>query len=323
MSNKNNTSPLSFVTGANGFVGKALSQKLLHAGHRLKLLTRNKASFANLGDFEPYADRVTIIEGDLRRVADWESALQNCDYVFNAAGEIRDEANMVALNVDATQDLLDACTGKNIKHITHLSSVGVIGALRSGVVDESEPCNPADMYERTKLEAEQVIIAWQQTSNIPVAMLRPTIIYGNGSKSDLIPFWFSMIRRGVVVTLGKNAIANFIHIDDVADSCVVACEQRIDGAYIIASPIKLREFIGIAAGEMRKSPVMLSVPPGLANTVAFGAESIFRLIKKRPPVSRRLCQALATRTHYVGTRFSEQTGWTPGSHKEGIRSTLR
>lgn len=314
--------PVSFVTGANGFVGKAICLALLQAGHRLKLLTRSGFDSSGMADFQPYQSQLTIVKGDLRHPRQWQDALKDCDNVFNAAGEIRDETNMQALNVDATRDLLNACSGTNVKHITHLSSVGVIGSSRCADVDESEPPTPADTYERTKLEAEKVIVQWQRDSNIPVAMLRPTIIYGQGSKSNLIPFWFSMIRRGVVVTLGKEAIANFVHIDDVAQSCVVACNQRLDGPYIIANPVRLREFIHTASSVMQKKPIVLSVPPVVAAVIARMMESFFKILNRTSPVTNRLCDALATRTNYISTRFTQQTGWEPVDHRIGIRRTL-
>lgn len=311
--------PVSFVTGANGFIGTHLTNALLASGHSVKILSRSE----RLSNTE-WSDRdITIVPGDLCEPGEWQQQIRDCDFVFHCAGEVRDESRMSDLNVRATQLILDSCAGSSVKHITHLSSVGVIGSTVSGNVDESAPCHPFNAYEISKWEAENKVRAWCKTESIPVAMLRPTIVYGRNEKTSLILFWLKMIRRGLVFTVGKKAVANYVCVDDVVSACVVAANNKLHGEFIVANPLSLTEFLEQAAVALGTSPRIVGLPVPLVMGLSRCATSVLSVIGKKSPFAPETVKALAMETRYVADKLSEHSTWQPTDHVTSLKDLVQ
>lgn len=307
-----------FVTGATGFIGAHLTRALIDYGHHVKVLSRQSTPQTALWS----TDEVDVVTGDLLAPEQWKSALETCDFVFHTAGEVRDEARMQSINVTGTQNLLDACANTKIKHIVHLSSVGVIGANRAGDVDETEPTSPFNPYEVSKWEAEKVVTQWQAKNDIPVAMLRPTVVYGEHARSTLILFWLKLAKRGVVLTIGKDPIANYVYVADVMNACLLTSQSHANGTYIVGNPILLREFIAIGAEALGSNVRSLPLPKWIAKLVARVITPLLENLGKTSPWTPQLVDALALRSRYVATKLGAETGWTPTSHQVGLARTI-
>src|SRR5688500_12685610 len=84
------------------------------------------------------------------------------------------------VNVGATVNLLRAAHDAGVKRVVYCSSVGVFGELAHLPADESTPCNPTNIYEQTKLAAEQAVQSFTREFGLPVIIARPAWVYGPG-----------------------------------------------------------------------------------------------------------------------------------------------
>jgi nucleoside-diphosphate-sugar epimerase len=159
--------------------------------------------------------------------------MRGCDAVFHCAAEKNDAGTMRAINVFATKLLFDMACDLQVGFFCHLSSVGVVGRTRSKVVDESAPCNPVNLYEETKLAAEEIV-----SQGIPggsVVILRPTNIFG----AETLERWLQRsIRTRARLFLKGYENSHLVYVEDVAAAAVhwlqASCQKRVD-TFIVSS----------------------------------------------------------------------------------------
>ncbi len=307
-----------FITGATGFIGAHLTRALLDEGYHVKVLTRK----TTIDNALWAATEVEVVQGDLLQPEQWQDALLGCTFVFHTAGEVRNESRMDALNVTGTQHLLQACAAANVTHIVHLSSVGVIGANRAGPIDETEPANPFNTYEVSKWEAEKVVAAWQQNNSIPVAVLRPTVVYGEQARSTLILFWMKLVQRGIRFTIGSNPVANYVYVADVVKACLAVSIKKANDTFIVGNPILLKDFIEIGATVLGRNARALALPKWVAMAVANIATPLFKLLGRKSPWTPELVQALALQSSYEAKKLEVETDWTATPHTVGLAKTI-
>ena len=118
------------ITGATGFIGRELVFKHLECGNSVKILTRKNK------DQLTFPVEVQVVNGDLSDAGDsLPSFVKGVDVLYHCAAEILDESKMFKINVIGTQNLVNASTGI-IKHWVQLSSTGVYGKIKSGLITE-------------------------------------------------------------------------------------------------------------------------------------------------------------------------------------------
>lgn len=213
------------VTGASGFVGRVLVDRLLERGHAVTALSRAH---------DPGLPRqVRVQVGDLATGNGLHpQVFENVELVFHCAGEIRDASIMRQVHVDGTRRLL-SCLGSrggSLPHWVHLSSVGAYGppavASEPRTVDENSPENPAGEYETTKTESDRLVRQYASDYGMPVTVLRPSIVIGAHMSNASVRAVIAIVERGWYFHVGSaDAIANYVHVDDVADA-LLACASR-------------------------------------------------------------------------------------------------
>src|SRR5215212_7405434 len=149
-----------FITGATGFIGSRLAQRLRERGDEVVCLVRSPEKARDLE-----TAGCTIVEGDLSDEAAIRSAVEGCDAVFHVAADYRvgimaeKREKMRDTNVGGTTRVLDAAIAAGAKKIVYVSTVAVFGNTRGEVVDETYT-HPGDeftsYYEQTKWEAHNV-----------------------------------------------------------------------------------------------------------------------------------------------------------------------
>lgn len=211
------------VTGATGMIGSKIVSLLLEQNYKVKVLSRNK-SFVD--------PRVEVIYGSLANMPEIEELLVDISLMFHCAAELNNEEKMWETNVVGTQNLIKALSNKPIEYFCHMSSVGVIGKFDGMLADETTKCNPLNLYEKSKLEAEKIINNYSGPAR--VIILRPTNVI-NKIKNNLK----GLSKLALFFKGGENA--HIVHSDDVAsvamyfiqnhsgknpDCYIVSCDQE-------------------------------------------------------------------------------------------------
>ena len=213
------------VTGGNGFIGKKLIEELSKIKCRIKMLTRKKDS--------KFPNNVEIFIGDLTE-PDLSLAkfLEGCDVLFNCAGEINIEEQMSLLHINGTQKLInsiqnESTLSKKIVHWVQLSSCGAYGPPPNNNIQirrditESSNTNPINEYEKTKTKSDELIIK-SSVNNFSYTILRPSNVIGASMTNQYIRKLIKLVNSGRFFFIGKkDAIATFVHVDDVANAMIL------------------------------------------------------------------------------------------------------
>ncbi len=170
------------VTGGSGFVGGAIVERLLQAGHSLRLAQRSPVP---AGLRAAGVDHAPV--GDLGQPVEWGEILDGVTAVVHVAGLAhqppgRSDAAVFAVNADATARLARAAKAAGIGHFIFMSSVrAVVGASSPDIIDDDTLPSPVDAYGRSKLAAEQAVAA----EGLDGAILRPVLVAGAGAGGNL------------------------------------------------------------------------------------------------------------------------------------------
>lgn len=196
------------VTGATGMIGRRIVKRLQTLGYKIRVLTRR--SYTD--------DGVHVFNASFANEAKLDEFICGADFVFNCAAELSDESKMHAVNVLGTAKLTELVAKHHIKYYCHLSSAGVVGRTSQEIVDEDTPCQPQNLYETTKLEAEK--FASCRIENCNTIILRPTNVVDHEHLGELsLPFDGSFKSRLKAFIKGGEC-AHIVHADDVADAAL-------------------------------------------------------------------------------------------------------
>ena len=293
------------VTGAGGLIGKHLVPMLRERGHSVVVLSRRATTAGE--------DGVEVRRGDLSDPASLGEALLGCTSVIHAAGELFDAARMRATNVEGTRNLLRALPG-TVRHVVHVSSIGVIGPVAGVDVDEGATCAPQSEYERTKLEAERIALQLAASSGVGVTVLRPTNVFGereDKGRPDSFLALLGAIQKRRFVFFGREAMSNYVYAGDVAAACVAAVDLCPGGLIHLNDPSSLEEFVSLAAQALHVAPPTLRVPIPIAYAAAMVSQLVFAALPRNPPLTVSRVRALTTRTRYVSRRIPREFDWRP------------
>jgi nucleoside-diphosphate-sugar epimerase len=254
---------LALVTGAAGFIGSALTQRLRAAGWAVRAVGRGAGAFADgieCGDLG--AADATLLD-------DW---LHGVDVVFHLAGRAHrsDEGSELELyahyrrdNVATTQALFLAAQRNGVRRFVFLSSIKVLGDFGVEPFAESAEPDPQDVYAQTKLEAERYLEDTLSRANTAVSVVRPPLVYGPGVKGNFRSL-LNAVGRGWPLPLGRAeaprsllARANLVELliaaaDDHADFRIL--HARDDGDSSVAELVKM------LAQAFGRSPRLIPVP---------------------------------------------------------------
>jgi nucleoside-diphosphate-sugar epimerase len=216
------------VTGATGFIGTALVERLIGTGHDVRALVRSTSRTAALERLG-----VELVRGELSDRAVLARAIAGCERVFHVAGIVKalSASELFRANADATRNVAEACAAAATPPVlVYVSSLAAAGpALDGRPRCEEDPPAPVSLYGESKLAGEDAVRAL--AAHVPATIVRPPIVYGAHDR-ELVPQLVRMARLGVVVRTGRPKRYSVLHVSDLGDALVAAAERgrRVRGA---------------------------------------------------------------------------------------------
>jgi nucleoside-diphosphate-sugar epimerase len=311
------------VTGATGFVGSHLAERLVAERLEVDCLVRPTS---NLGWLRPLPVRLSetsLFDADgLRR------ALGGAEIVFHVAGRIRatDERDYRRDNVLATERVARACAEARPapRRLVVLSSQAAAGpAPPDRPAREDDPPRPVSAYGRSKLAAERIALGFGDRAEVTV--VRPPTVYGPRDRA-LLPL-FRLVRWRIAPRLPGDPVVSIVHVRDLVD-CVWRAATVAGAAgrvYFAAAdpPAAFSELVDLVGAAMPARPLGVPVPGPLL----LGAGALSGLLNRlrRQPRPFDLAKAREMlRLGWVcsGERAVADLGWRPAvAHREGLAET--
>jgi len=224
------------VTGAGGFIGSYLVEKLVNTGAHVKTLVRyNSRNDWGLIELLPpeIKENIEIIAGDLRDPETVREAVSEIAIVFHLAALIaipysyQHPREYVETNIIGTLNVLNAAKDYEIEKIIHTSTSEVYGSAKYVPIDEEHPLQGQSPYSATKIGADALAESFYRSYNLPVATIRPFNIYGpKQSARAVIPTIISQVLTQNRLRLGSlHPTRDYTYVSDTIEGFIKVAES--------------------------------------------------------------------------------------------------
>ena len=304
------------MTGAAGFIGSHLTQRLVEDGHRVRVFVRynSQNNWGWLDVLPPSVIReIEVHRGDLKDPEAVRKAVEGIEVIYHLAALISipysyvNPLDLVQTNVLGTANVLNAClSSKSLVKLVHTSTSEVYGSALFTPITEEHPLQAQSPYSASKIAADKLAESYHRSFGLPVATIRPFNTFGpRQSSRAIIPSLIVQALRGETVRVGS--------LDPIRDFCFVA--DTVSGFLAVASAegsagkvLNIGTGTGIAIGQLVQT---------ILKMLGSKAEVVVEQSRKRPDrseVMELVCDA---------SRAKAVTGWTAGvSLDAGLRETI-
>lgn len=255
-----------FITGANGFIGRALAQRLRKLGAQVSGV-----------DLDPDPDG-GVLAGSTTEPDGWAYALDGVDAIIHAAAIVSNAAGYDAawtVNVLGTRRVLDAAVAAGVPRFMHVSSRVAYGYDYPDQVDETYPVRvTGHTYGDTRVNSEAVVMTGHAAGEIDATVIRPGDVYGPGSVWVREPLKMIKARQLVLPARG-NGVFTPIYIDNLVDGMLLALTNPDASGQVFTLTdgygIACKEYFGRLADMACGSVLMVPTPVALQLSRAAGA----------------------------------------------------
>ncbi|XP_068328783.1 3beta-hydroxysteroid-dehydrogenase/decarboxylase-like isoform X2 [Pyrus communis] len=342
------------VTGGRGFAARHLVQMLI----RYDLFRVRIADLGSTVDLEPSEENSILAEAlstgraqyvslDLRSKSQVLQALQGVEVVFHMAApnsSINNYKLHHSVNVEGTQNVIDACTEFKVKRLIYTSSPSVVFDGIHGIIDgdESLPYPPKhnDFYSATKAQGEELVIKANGVKGLLTCCIRPSSIFGPGDRL-LVPSLVVAARAGIskfIIGDGNN-IYDFTYVENVAHAHICAeralasegtvADKAAGQAYFITNmePIKFWEFVSLIVEGLGYERPRIKIPAFVVMPIAHMVELTYKLLgpygMKLPQLTPSRIRLLSCTRSFKCSKAQDRISYTPiVSLQDGLKRTI-
>lgn len=305
-----------FVSGADGFIGSHLVERLVKIGANVIAL-----SYYNSFNYWGWLDSldkdilksIKVVSGDVRDSYFIKSALKDIDVVFHLAALIAIPYSYIApdsyikTNVVGTLNILTAARENNIKKIIHTSTSEVYGTAKYVPIDENHPLQPQSPYSASKIGADMLALSFYNSFSTPVAIIRPFNAFGpRQSARAIIPTLITQILSGKkeikVGSLSPRRDFNYVKNTVEGFIKVAECDKTIG------------EIINIGSGEEHSVEELIGILKTITNSNFNVITDELRIRPKNSEVERLMA---------CNKKAQKILGWKPlYSFEDGLKETV-
>lgn len=316
-----------FVTGATGFIGGRLAERLRERGDDVVALVRSPEKATRLRQLG-----CELAEGELGDPASIHEAARGCEAAFHVAAAYKmgiprsERPAMYEANVRGTERVLDAAADAGVRRIVYISTIGAFGNTNRRVVDETyrhPGTGYRSYYEETKALAHRVAEE-RIASGARVIIVMLGGVYGPGDASDLGRL-IDRIRSGRLPgRMYPETGFNWVHVDDVVRGILLAHDRgRIGEKYVLGGQLgTLGDMIDAVAGAAgRKAPRWRWPGPLLKMGIPFG-RLIGRALGVGPNLRELIASAEGVTYWATHDKAKRELGYSPRNLETGVRETV-
>ncbi|NNC93559.1 MAG: NAD-dependent epimerase/dehydratase family protein [Acidimicrobiia bacterium] len=299
------------VTGATGYVGGAVFDHLVAAGHDVAATVRSEPAGA---DIRSRGGRP--VEASLEDLAALVDAMEGSDVVFHVAGVnefcLPDPAGMFAANVGGSANVIRAALRAGVGKVVYTSSAVTIGEPAGAVGDESMVHRGwyLSQYERSKVEAERAVAVEAEDLGVNVVSVNPASVQGPGRVTGTARLLLAFLKGRLRYL--PDTRATIVDVDDCARGHVAAAEHGAKGArYLLAgatvSTGDMATQLASAAGLDIRSR---SLPPQVARIAGAFVGGAYRVARRQPPICPEMIRTMLHGHAFDGSRAERELGIT-------------
>lgn len=315
------------VTGATGFIGSHLVEKLLAEGYKVRGMTRSlqKAQHLESIGVEP-------VIADIRDYEAVRRAVRGVDIVFHLAAIMSDWGfwrDFYQVNVLGTENVLRSACEEGVQRVIYTSSIAATGLEDyPGLKDETFPLTESrHPYCRSKAEAEKIARRFMERG-LPLVIIRPVYVYGPGERNVGVYTVARLLKAGFRLLPGNGSNYHHrVYVKDLVEGLLLAAtsDRAIGKVYIMGGPLTTaKEFWGTLARIMGTS--IIWVPVAIGQVLALPFEVTYRLlrIRKPPLISFFRIRVLSNNQAWDFSRARQELGYNPRvGVEEGLREAVR
>lgn len=303
------------ITGADGFIGSHLTEKLVRLGAEVTALVYYNP-IGNWGWLEKSSESIKkelkVVLGDIRDYSLLEKIIKKIEVIFHLASLIGIPYSYVSpdsylnTNIKGTLNLLLAARNHDIEKFVHTSTSEVYGSALYTPIDEKHPLQAQSPYAASKIAADKFVESFNKSFNIPTCIIRPFNTYGpRQSARAVIPTIISQALTKEKIKLGSlHPIRDFNFVDDITNGFIKIAEK--DEA--IGETINIGSGTGYSIEQLLKKIFQII---GKKKKITFESE-------RERPVKSEVSKLIAD-----NTKAKQLLGWIPKINiDEGLKKTV-
>jgi len=301
------------VTGANGFLGSWLVNRLVDEGHEVSVLIR-QASKSD--DF--IKKGIKVIFGDITQPSSLPQAVQNQQQIYHLAGYVAYSSDardtLFRINAEGTDNILKHASMANVQRVLISSSVVAVGAsLKPEILNEESEYNLANYhlsYHESKREAERILKKYVNDGQIDGVIINPSTIYGAGDASKSSRSTQLKVAKGSLLFYPPGGVS-VVGVEDVIDGMIKAMQKGRSGErYILSGEnLSLKEVFGMIAECAGVNKPLIPLPSVIFKGLAYLDESLHFIGGKGPLPAERAIAAMMCHW-YDSTKAKRELGFS-------------
>jgi nucleoside-diphosphate-sugar epimerase len=284
------------VTGASGFVGGKLAERLLKdfgSGDNAFIFLAHSRStpFLEKCESDP---RVTVVRADIGDIDSIAPSFAGVDHVFHAAAKVkygcRDTSGYYRTNVEGSRNVFELCMKYGVKRVIYLSSAGIFHPAGNRVVNETTPLveQQSTRYTHSKYLAYLRVQEYIRKGT-PIITILPSAVFGEGSPL-FTPFLRDIERRIILPLPPLTHPFSLVYVDDLVEGIMRAFRRGVPGeSYAISGQsLTVKKMVDMAAAILCTKTIVIPIPHRIAEKLYAVTEAVGKLSNTRCFYTREL-----------------------------------